>query len=162
MTNSPSRLTTFFVAAALVAISACTQRPLYYNYAPLPSEGWNARDTLRFLLPTTEETAAHSLSIGVRATDRITYRDLWLVAETRRTPIDAQECSPQSRERDTIHVLLASDRGHWHTSGVVLHETEQFCTNITTSPHYSTQILIYHIMATQDIKGLSEIGVKVQ
>lgn len=122
-----------------------------HEYQRVDSESWLCTDTLFFHLPPAPCDANFDLSVGVRTSDMIDVRDLWLVMESR-TDI---------RHRDTLHILLASDRAHWQTHGVVLHEVEQHATVLHLDSAQKADVLIYHIMSPQSIRGLTEVGIKV-
>lgn len=140
-------------AAAALALAACDGRPLMYEYQPVDVSEWTTTDTLRFDLPPAPRAGRYALSVGLRATDIIPWRDVWLVLESRTADV---------RHRDTLHILLASDRAHWHTRGTVLHETEQHAATLSLDSAQQAQLLVYHIMPEQALKGLTEVGVKAE
>ncbi|MBQ7444304.1 MAG: hypothetical protein IJS59_10660 [Bacteroidaceae bacterium] len=137
--------------AMVLAVAACGRRPLIYEYQPVATQEWNATDTLRFHTPPAPRAGRYAVSVGLRASDMVAWRDVWLVLESR---------TRQNRHRDTLHIILASDRARWHTRGNVLHETEQSAAVLNLDSAQEAQLLVYHIMAHQALKGLTEVGVK--
>ena len=140
------------LVVALCVLAACGERALLHAYQPVDADGWHVTDTLRFALPPSPRGQDYAVSVGVRATERIPYRDLWLVVESR----------IMRRHRDTLHLLLASDRAHWQTGGVILHDIEDRAATIHLDSAQTGELLIYHIMSPQSVAGLTEVGVKVE
>lgn len=138
------------VAAFCAAMAACRDDVPLYEYQPVDTDGWGATDTLSFHLDAPETDTRYILSLGIRATERVDYRDLWLVLE-QRTDI---------RRRDTLHLILASDQAHWQTRGALLHELEEQVCETELPAGQPLDILVYHVMRRQDIAGLTEVGVK--
>mgnify|MGYP002623964298 FL=1 len=142
------------IAAALCTalLAACHSDTLYHTYLPLPSEGWQATDTLRFDLP--ELTDAHSghVLVDLRVSEQIPYRLLRLVLEQRTDSI---------RLRDTLAIPLADHQGQWLAKGTVLHEFETESVPLRLPSQQPRQLLLYHIMSRQTMPGVTEAGVRV-
>ncbi len=124
-----------------------------HAYLPISDACWTYTDTLRFHLPPVESSRLYTFSVGIRANDRPSYRDLWVVVE--------QRTSGMCR-RDTTHLFLASDRGAWHSPGVVLHDIEQVVAAARYEQGEEADILLYHIMSSQEVDGIVEAGIKVE
>ena len=137
----------------LTFLTACRPRAIICAYQPVTIEGWQATDTLRFSLPQIPDTKPYAFSVGVRTIDRIPYRDLWLVMELRSDTITT---------RDTVYVLLASDRARWQTRGNILHEIEQPAATHQLCEGQQPEVLIYHIMSAQQMPGITDVGLKVE
>ena len=143
---------------SLMAMTACGKRAILHQYQPVDSEGWANTDTLRFHIPhihfsdDTEDKQPFSFSLGVRTMDHIPYRDLWLVMESR---------TETETHRDTVYILLASDRPRWQTQGNILHEIEQEVTTQTLHEGQQLDILVYHVMSRQNLPGITEVGLKI-
>ena len=114
-------------------------------------------DTLRFDLPSITSETACRYSLGLRFNDRLPYQDLWLVLEHR-----IRQGKITTARRDTVHLPLGSDQGHWQVPGVVLYETEVPVDTLTLSDKQQVTFLAYHIMTRQSLPGITEVGLKVE
>ena len=137
------------------ALCAC-ERPTLYEYQAVPQEGWLCTDTLRFELDEIPHDGWYALTLGVRYTNTLPYDDLWLVMERRQ--------GEHYRHRDTLHITaLQNDSVNWQSQGIVLHEREELVTATRfTTQQMPIELLVYHIMRSQSLTGISDIGVKVQ
>lgn len=144
---------TALLLAAIAAMVSCRPNVISYEYQPVDIQGWSATDTLRFHLSAVSATAPYTFSLGLRTIDRVPYRDIWLVMETR---------TDSATTRDTVYVLLASDLARWQTKGNILHEIEQQAATRQLHEGQQADILIYHIMSMQQMPGITEVGLKVE
>ncbi len=147
-------------ALALVAIVACGgRRPMpaltYYEFKPVDPHAWRLTDTLRFRPDTATLAPAAELSMSLRLGQQFAYRDLWLVCEQRSDSL-------QRPHRDTVHFIVANARGRWHTTGVVLHEAEKPVRTVNIQEQESPEFLVYHIMNEQEIKGVYDVGLRLE
>ena len=136
----------------LLLLPACRPRTLYHRYLPVDPRGWDVTDTLRFNLPPATSTRLHTISLGIRFTQHMPWRDLYLVIEQRTL----------QHRRDTLHLFLANHTGRWQARGVVLHDRQAIVTAARLDTAHANTILVYHIMRTQRITGITEVGVKAQ
>ena len=140
------------LAAAFVAASC--QRPLLYSYQPVAEEGWSCTDTLRFAMDELPANGTYALRVGVRCNNLFAYRNLWLVVE-RRIPSEANH-------RDTLQLDFSDETGTEFSSGNILHEQEQTVGVFRVrKPQQPIELLVYHVMEEQLLKGVTEVGVQV-
>ncbi len=151
------RLSYIILLAALLLCAACRPRTEFCNYQPVSTEGWESTDTLRFEFTPLTAGNAYLASLGLRFTDMMPYQDLWLVLERR----IVQRRDTLAR-RDTLHLPLGSDSGHWQVQGNVLHETDIPVDTFSLSDEQPVTFLVYHIMSRQSLPGITEVGLKVE
>ena len=128
-------------------LCSCTQRPLFYVYQHVNPDSWSVGDTLRFTPQPIPSEGTYTIALGVRANNRIDHRDLWLVLEQR---------TDGSRRRDTLHIPLAADNGNWLGQGIILHSTESVAATSCLQQEQNLELLVYHIMAAQEVRGITE------
>ena len=72
------------LSLALTAVLlGCRPSTPLCEYHPVNPRGWSTLDTLRFQLPPDSVSTRRTISLGVRFTERVEYRGLWLVVEQR-------------------------------------------------------------------------------
>ena len=68
--------------ALSLTIAACNNSDtLLHSYKPLPTEGWDRRDTVCFDLPTPKKDINGTLFIGLRTTANVGYQDIVIAVE---------------------------------------------------------------------------------
>ena len=143
----------------LLAVAPCLlfsgcERPALYSYQSVAADGWWCTDTLRF---ETDNLTAHKtyvLRAGVRCNNSYAFQNLWLVVE-RRVP-------SEENHRDTLQLLLTDDRTLDFSSGSIVHEKEQTIgTFRVRQSQQPIELLVYHVMEEQLLKGVEEVGVQV-
>lgn len=143
----------FTLLAATFVATSC-QRPLLYSYQPVAEEGWLCTDTIRFVMDELPPDSTYALRAGVRCNNLFAYQNLWLVVE-RRMPSEA-------RHRDTVQFVFTDDVGVGFSSSNILHEQEQpVCTFRVRQSKQPIELLVYHVMEKQLLKGVTEVGVRV-
>lgn len=136
---------------AIGMLSACRPRPLMYVYQPVAGQYWSRLDTLRFDLPHQADSTLRQVSVGIRCSNHLAYQDLWLVVEQRTETV----------RRDTVHFILTDASGEWLESDGILHDVERPVTTVAlTAP--TPRLLIYHIMEPFAVRGISDVGVRVE
>ena len=140
--------------ALSMAVMACTDGTLFHRYKPLPAEGWDRRDTVRFDLPQAEEDIRGTLTIGLRTIPNIGIRDIVLVVE---------QCDSLAhiRQRDTLHYPLTDAEGYALTGGVNHHQYETQHVPIRLQKGESGHICISHLMRHEEIAGITEVGIRI-
>jgi gliding motility-associated lipoprotein GldH len=143
-----------FYSLIALTLAACTDGTLLHSYKPLPKEGWDRHDTIRFEVPQVETDIEGTLFIGLRTTANIGYQDIVLAVEQRYDAPSAYQC-------DTIHYPLADAEGYALTSGVNFHQYETQHIPINLQKGQSCSISIHHLMRHEVMHGIKEVGIKV-
>ena len=159
LVNSPiprrlCHLCSLLVGGLLLCCFSCRNNVRLYSYQPVDPHGWSCTDTLRFEVSADSVATLRTFSLGIRFTELMDYRELWLVLE--------QRSSERLPRRDTLYLPLAHENGKWEATGVICHQTEVICTAALTPSLQPLELLVYHIMPEQNIHGITEVGVKVE
>ena len=140
------------VALCAAFVAACHTDTICHTFQPVPSEGWQATDTLRFDLPEWPDESSGHVLVGLRVSEKMDYRLLHLVLEQRTDSV---------RLRDTLAIPLADNQGRWLTRGTVLYEFESESVPLRLPSQQPRQLLLYHIMPRQTVSGVTEAGIRV-
>ena len=134
--------------------AACGSRPLLYSYQTVNEEGWMCTDTVRFAVDGLSAAGTYDLRVGVRCNNLYAYQNLWLVVE-RRT-------ASAPNHRDTLQLQLIDEASGELTASNILHTQEQTVGTFSVrQPQQPIELLVYHVMEEQLLKGVTEVGVSL-
>lgn len=141
------------IVASFLLFTGC-ERPALYYYQSVAEDGWRCTDTLHFETDNLTANKTYVLRAGVRCNNSYAFQNLWLVVE-RRVP-------SEENHRDTLQLVLADEITHDFSSGCIVHEQERTVgTFIVRQSQQPIELLVYHVMEEQLLKGVEEVGVQV-
>lgn len=141
--------------ALSLTIAACNNSDtLLHSYKPLPTEGWDRRDTVCFDLPTPKKDINGTLFIGLRTTANVGYQDIVIAVEQHLEKPFTFRC-------DTIRYPLTDAEGFALSQGVNHHQYETQHLPIHLQKGQSGSVSIHHLMRHEVIKGITEVGIKL-
>ena len=141
----------------LCCMLACNNKPLAFNYCSTPVEVWELGDTLKYHIDTIKSDGNYQLSIGIRtsASTPYPYQSLWVV-------IKQHWHNPEKLVTDTVKCQLTNDRGDTNGHGVSLYQYDQNIKKLNIQQGVSADISVYHIMRSEMISGIADVGIKLQ
>lgn len=150
-----SRLVLPLLACAFLC--ACNDRPSAFDYRSTPVEGWELGDTLKYHVDTIAASGNYHFSLGIRtsASTPYPYQSLWLV-------VKQHWHNPEQEVTDTIQYQLTNDRGDAQGHGVSLYQYDQGIKTLLLPQGASADISVYHIMRSEMIVGIADVGIKLQ
>ena len=145
------------VLFVLCCIYACNNKPAAFSYCSTPIEGWELGDTLKYHVDSIPTTDNYQLSLGIRTSSATSYPfiSLWLV-------VKQHWHNPEQIITDTIKCQLTNERGDKQGNGVSLFQYDQRIKDMPLKQGSWAEISIYHIMRSEIIPGISDIGIKLQ
>ena len=90
---------------------------------------------------------------------RLHYHHFLAVDNTCWSVTDTLHFAPVEVAQDGLYTITA---GQWLTQGVVLHTTEDVVAATRLYKEHAYEFLVYHIMADQNLAGVSDIGLKIE
>lgn len=140
----------------LFVLFSCDSKRVYENYYSNGNEGW-VRDSIAVFDVNVEHTGTNfNLLIGCRNLENYPYSNLWLFVDI---------VSPDSTVlRDTVQYELALPNGKWigkGTSGVYFNQFT-YKRNVFFPVKGNYQVSIQHAMRERKLKGLKDIGLRVE
>lgn len=138
-----------------VCFSACRDHIIYHSYRPISDIGWQKDDTLCFNLPTTHKPMSTGLQVGIRHTAAYPYSDIWL---------EISSTIEQHITSDTLHILLATEKGEWKgngTNGLIQYLHPQPITLDMPDSVKNAVIRITHLMSDSTLTGINDVGIQV-
>lgn len=151
-----SKAACFACLTLLCALCGCDkEQTITDQFKPLPSSGWDARNTLSFPVDSIGRSGDYRLGVNVRTTRDIPFQSISVVVEQRFE-------NPRYQSRDTVEVMLADNRGNLEGRGLYLYTTG------TETPHqlhlYKGQhgvIRLSHIMRRNLLSGIRDVGISI-
>ena len=139
---------------SLLALSSCQQSVVYSDFISLPAQGWHQDSVLSYDISVADSTADYGIQIIVRHTNEYPYQNLWLFVD--------EYAGEQHIHRDTIEAMLADDYGRWIAGGINTYELPlQYATSYRFASASLNRITIQQGMRTEQLRGISDVGVKV-
>ena len=128
---------------------------MFHSYKPLPAEGWERSDTVCFDMPKGEEDTEGTLFVALRTTAPSGMREVVLAVE---------QCSERAEvlRRDTIRCTLADDEGNATAKGINYHQHENGLLPFRLQKGERQSVRIYHLMRSEVIAGISEVGIRIE
>lgn len=136
-------------------MTACDSRTVYHTYLPIPQKGWGKSDTLFFHVPVNDSLTLLHLTAGVRNESNYPYRNLYLF-------ISHNLEDSAKWETDTLEVELTDKEGRWRGTGWgSLYQSTLPMKSIGIRRAGSYTIKVTHGMKDEVLKGISDIGIKI-
>lgn len=149
------RIHTAPLIAAITLLTACSGSTEHSGFTTLDPDGWIYGDTVR-CIPAPDDSSSLKVCdviLVVRNNNSYEYSNLWLRldypgADTIRT--------------DTLNVVLADDFGNWLGKGIG--GSYQLSDTVLKGVELYTarEIKVTHIMRTDTLQGLEQIGIIVK
>lgn len=139
-------------------LTACHSNTVYHSYNPIPTTGWSKSDTLVYTLPASIPAGTYEMTIGIRHQESYPYRDLWMNIST-----NVKDTSTYTT--DTLQLFLADKTGNWNGNGPggLYQFTKLYTPSFTIAQDSASRnIRIVHIMTDNPLKGISDVGIRLE
>jgi gliding motility-associated lipoprotein GldH len=145
------------VFVLLITILSCNRGLIFGEYKSIPKSVWNRDSLVIFQIPVTDTLQRHDLFLNVRNDIEYKYSNLWLFVEIIQ-PGDSTAVT------DTFEFTLADQTGKWLGQGFGGVKTNEmlFKSNVYFPVSGNYQIQIQHGMRGKLLKGITEIGYRVE
>lgn len=145
-----------FFITLMALFSACDKNKVFDHYKALPEAGWHKDSLQVFELNVTNTLQTNNMYINVRNDIKYKYSNLWLFIEI--------ESPDSTAKTDTFEIVLADPAGKWLGTGFGGIKSNQVIykrsVNFPIPGLY--KINIGHGMRSNLLKGISDIGVRVE
>ncbi|MCW0483848.1 gliding motility lipoprotein GldH [Gaoshiqia sediminis] len=145
-----------FLLGWIIALSACDQGRVFEDYRTFDTDGWHKDSTVVFTLEPTDTLGGHNVLINIRNMGNYPNSNIWLFIDVR---------SPDgSLLKDTVEFTLADPTGKWKGSGIGDLFDNQFLykQNVFFPSAGEYQFRIRHGMRAKNLKGIQDIGIRVE
>lgn len=135
---------------------ACDRSRVFEHYYTTGPNGWNKDSVARFSIDIENQAQNYNLLINTRNLESYPFNNLWLFVDV---------IAPDSTIlRDTVECQLAFPNGKWMGKGTsgVYENRFSYRKNIFFPVKGAYQINISQGMRADELKGLNDIGVRVE
>lgn len=147
----------YILQASLLTLCACNaSRDEAFTFLPVPSDGWEQTDTLRFPIDTLRQGGTFQLCIDIRtsASRPYPFRNASL-------SIIQQWNGDTARTRHLTCALASSD-GSIAGSGVSYRQVEFPADTLSLRAGSCGEILLSHHMSQRVLHGISDVGIRLR
>lgn len=140
---------------AVLLLTACKQRTVYYHYEHTPLSGWEKNDSLVFTTDTIAIDGTYSEEVGIRINGTYPFLQLNLVVEHLVMPA-------MTVKSDTLSCRLIDETGNALGNGVSNYQYLIPLTSMTLKKGDRLRIAIRHDMKREILPGISDIGLRLR
>ena len=140
----------------MVLSSSCDKKRVFENYLKIEARGWNQDSVKTFTFQVIDTIGYHNIYINLRNQATYNFSNIWLFIRL---------YSPDGKFlTDTAQFLLADPAGKWMGKGLggIIDNQLPYLQNVYFPRSGSYQISIQHGMRQEMLKGISDIGVRIE
>ena len=138
----------------VLVLMACSGGTILHEYHDVDLWGWDATDTVSFVLPTITASGHVVATIGVRFTNSYPYNDLFLLGTLERDSTVVR--------KDTIKVSIYNEKGNNEGEGFPYATITQPIVSIEVDSGYAYEYKVNHMMQDPQIKGITSVGLHLK
>ena len=140
----------------LVSFYSCDKNRVYENFYSTGANGWDKDSVAKFQFDIADIETRYNLYINTRNSEQYPYSNLWLFVEV--------IAPDHTAIRDTVEYQLALTNGKWSgkgTGGIYLSQLP-YRINVFFPVEGTYQVNIQHAMRDEQLKGLTDIGIRIE
>lgn len=152
-TNNQGKL---IVPLLFFILTACGKNILYTDSFIIPDKTWKLTEITEFRYDSADTLSRTNVSINIRTGSDFPYRNIFLFLTA---------VAPDGKSiTDTLEYELADEKGNWYGKGIGdIHELTLPYRSDVFFPMRGTYIFkIQHGMRIQDLKGVYDIGLRIE
>lgn len=143
-------------AVVLATATSCDKKRVFDSYSEIGPEGWPGDSVKIFPFTIADTVRLHRLYINLRNRTSYNYSNIWLFIEVQ---------SPGSKIlSDTVQFILADSAGKWLGKGFagIIDNRLPYLNNFYFPQPGEYRISIRHGMRQEVLKGISDIGIRIE
>ena len=140
---------------AVFSIS-CGRNVVFTDSAPMDGKVWALKNIPEFRIPVNDTINSNNIHFTIRTGTSYPYRNIYLFVTT---------TSPEGNSlTDTLQYNLADEKGNWYGKGFGdIHELDlPYKSNVFFPVKGTYQVKVQHGMRIENLKGVYDIGIKVE
>lgn len=144
----------FTLLTLLMGVSSCDNNTLLHQYSPIHQQVWNKTDTLDIPFPELPNDTTAQVFLCMRKKSQLPLKGVWIVVEQDFT-------NPDFKKRDTVYCRLMNDKGQPVGKGINNIVSEYEAGDLHYQKKQQGKFRIYHIMRSEYIRGITDIGLRI-
>ncbi len=147
-----------FLLCLSLAVSSCSLDVKFSRYEPIPSDGWDIEDTVKFSTDTLREGGRYGFTCGVRTRRAYPYQELVMMVERK----VYRDTLLVLHKREKITCPIVKPNGSATGEGIAskIHECE--LRDFIMNAGDSVEINVTHNMSRQLIPGIVDVGITME
>ncbi|MBR6277060.1 MAG: gliding motility lipoprotein GldH [Prevotella sp.] len=142
------------VITVALLTSSCNRKMIFHHYEHTPVSGWEREYTLHFYVPPVSQRAVVQRHIELRTSGSYPYRNLCIVVEQTTFP-------SHYFLRDTLRCDLVNAKDNNGGKGISLYQYSFPLPDISVNEGDSMHFCIRHLMRSEELPGITDIGVSL-
>ena len=142
------------ITIAMALLASCNRNIIYNQYQSTNIDCWKKTDTLLYNIGTLNVSGTYSYELGLRTTTTYPFTNICIVVEQ-------ENIKKNDVTKDTINCELTSSEGNTKNTGLGYKQYVFPLASKVMAENDSIRIKVYHIMATDSITGISDVGIRV-
>lgn len=145
-----------FILISLLLLAACKSNIVFTDSVVMKGNKWNLLNIASFKVPITDTLKSNNVIFTIRTGSAYPFRNIYLFVTT---------TSPDGKAlTDTLQFNLADEKGKWYGKGFGdIHELNlPYKSNVYFPVKGIYQFNIQHGMRTEDLKGVYDIGLRIE
>jgi gliding motility-associated lipoprotein GldH len=156
MTEGINRFSAVVVLSLLLLMTSCNSNVIYTDSSAMPEKTWKLFDIPTFKVPVTDTLNSSNVMFTIRTGSSYPFRNIYFFVTT---------TSPDGKSiTDTLQYNLADEKGKWYGKGFGdIHELNlPYKSNVYFPVKGTYQFKIQHGMRIEDLKGVYDIGLRIE
>lgn len=141
------------MGVGLMLLCSCQRNRILHEYADVDIWGWEADDTVSFVLPKITRTGGLNVSVGVRRTSSYQYERLRLLSTI--------YCDDEWMRSDTVMLDMYEENGRNESESMVYYTITQDIPALQVDSGHVYSYYINHLMQQYSIQGIKDVGLEV-
>lgn len=135
---------------------SCSEEVIYEKSQDIATEGWHMNDVVTFRKEIKDTTQLHDIFLNVRNTNTYPYSNLYVFFHT--------TFPSGTVYKDTIEMTLADRQGNWTGEGFgkIKSNSFHFRKDVWFPEQGEFTFTIQHAMRDEYIKGITDIGIRIE
>ncbi|MGD0340351.1 MAG: gliding motility lipoprotein GldH [Bacteroidales bacterium] len=150
---------TLFISVLAILALNCTRSKniLFTDTAVMPNATWSLSDNPDFRININDSTIRTNVFFNIRTGSKYPFRNIWLF-------VTAISPNGKISVTDTLQYDLADEKGRWYGKGFGdIHEMKlPYRQNVFFPAKGTYHFKIQHGMRTGDLKGVYDIGIRIE
>lgn len=156
MIKGLNRYPFILILTSLLLLNSCNSNVVYTGSRVMPEKTWRLMDIATFKIPVTDTVNSNNVFFTIRTGSSYPFRNIYLFVTA---------ISPDGKSiTDTLQYNLADEKGNWYGKGFGdIHELNlPYKSNVYFPLKGTYQFKIQHGMRIEDIKGVYDLGVRIE
>jgi gliding motility-associated lipoprotein GldH len=156
MIKGINKISFVLVLTSLLLLVSCNSNVIFTDSMEMKGKKWELFNVPVFRIPITDTLSSNNISFSIRTGSSYPFRNIYLFVTT--TSPDGHDLT------DTLQYNLSDEKGKRYGKGVgdIRELTLPYKMNIYFPLKGTYQIRIQHGMRIQDLKGIYDIGVRIE